>query len=313
MSALLGFLALALHAVLVLAAAPTLAGLADRWHARLAGRTGPDLLQPWRDLLRLSRKQMVLPESASPFFAMAPLGVLALTATAALLVPSFATGTLAGPLSDLLVIAGLLAASRALLVLAGLDAGTALAATGPIRAATLGTLAEPVLFLVILVVAGSAGTSNLDLAAAALRDAPSTVRAPLLLAVPALAVAGFALGARTGGAEAAMLGEGALLEYSGRHLAALSLAAWLRRVVWLDLVAAIACPFGLAGIEWGIAAWLAAIALWAVKLLVLTGLLTLAEGTASAAGPGQRPAWLGLAFVVALVAAALLFLGSGSV
>jgi formate hydrogenlyase subunit 4 len=313
MSALSGFAALIIHAVLVLAAAPALAGLLARLGARLAGRSGPDLLQPWRDLRRLARKQPVVPESASPLFVAVPGAVLALNAAAALLVPSFTTGMLTGPLSDLLVVAGLLAASRAVLGLAALDAGTALAGIGASRTSLLTALAAPALLLVVLVVAGSAGNSNLDLAAAGLRDAGFAPRTPLLLAIPALALAAFALQTEAAGQEPAMGLAAARLEYSGRHLAALELAAWLARITWLGVIADLACPYGLAGVDWGLAAWVAGVALWAVKLLVLGAGLAVLQALAGVPAPGRLPAWLGLATMLALLAAIFLVIGTDNV
>ena len=271
------------------------------------------MLQPWRDLARLLRKQAILPESASPLFSAAPIGVLALTSVSALLVPSFATGMLTSPLADLLVIAGLLTAARVLLALAALDSGTALAGTGASRMTLLGLLAEPMLFLVILVIAGSAGTTNLDLAAAALRDAPLGLHAPLMLALPALAIAGFALNAPGGSAEPAMIEDAALLDYAGRDLAALQLARSLRLLLWLDLLATLACPFGLAAIDGGLVAWIAGIVLWMAKLLVLVAILVGAEALAGAFPPARRSAALGVALLLALVAAVFLFLGTGTV
>ena len=50
-----------LHIGLMLAAAPTVAGLIDWVLARSAGRSGPPVLLPWRDLVRLSRKTPVKP------------------------------------------------------------------------------------------------------------------------------------------------------------------------------------------------------------------------------------------------------------
>ena len=93
--------------------------------ARLAGRAGASPLQPWRDLIRLLRKQTVLAESASSVTIDAPAACAAATAVAACLVPSFTLGMTFAPFADLLLIAGLLIAARASLALAAMDAGTA--------------------------------------------------------------------------------------------------------------------------------------------------------------------------------------------
>lgn len=54
--------------LLVLALAPLLTGFIRKVKARLLRRQGPPLLQPYRDLLRLLRKEAVLAENASWLF-----------------------------------------------------------------------------------------------------------------------------------------------------------------------------------------------------------------------------------------------------
>ena len=57
-----GLAAQLLQGVLVLLAAPLLAGFTRRVRSRLLRRVGPGLLQPYRDLLRLLRKEAVVAE-----------------------------------------------------------------------------------------------------------------------------------------------------------------------------------------------------------------------------------------------------------
>ena len=118
------------HVALMAAAAPTLIGIIRWMEARLAGQVGPPV-QPWQDLARLLRKQPVMAESASEVSAIAPLLSLAAVAIVAVMVPSFTLGMTLAPFADLLVIAGLLSLARCSIALAGMDAGTHLAAWEP--------------------------------------------------------------------------------------------------------------------------------------------------------------------------------------
>ena len=72
--------------------APLLLGFTRKVKARLLRRRGPPLLQPYRDLLRLIRKEAVLAENASWLFRSGPYMIFAATWVAAALVPTFATG-----------------------------------------------------------------------------------------------------------------------------------------------------------------------------------------------------------------------------
>jgi formate hydrogenlyase subunit 4 len=88
MSIVLPVVAQLLHVALVLAAAPVIAGLADWLDARLVGRAGPPVLQPWRDLLRLVRKTPVSRDNTAAVSRLAPVVGLSVTLSAAALVPS---------------------------------------------------------------------------------------------------------------------------------------------------------------------------------------------------------------------------------
>lgn len=303
MTALAGVLTLLLHAALVLAAAPVLAGLLRRARARLVDRSGPPVLQPWRDLLRLARKQPVLADDASWLFAAVPVVCVAATLAAALLVPSFALGMATAPLADLLVIAGLLAFARCALALAGLDSGTASGGMGASRTILFATHAEPVLLLVFLVLALLAGTTNLDAAAAALREGGQGLRLPLGLVL--LAACAVAL-SQTGRVQDALA-----LEYSGRHLALIEYAAALRLLLWLSLIAAMFLPFGLAPAGAGPVAWAVGLLAWAAKLGGLGAALLLLEAGVAGLRVFDVPRLLGAALLLGLLAALLLFVSQG--
>ena len=126
MTFVLSLLSEILHIGLMIVAAPTVAGVLDWLDARLSGRSGPPILLPWRDLVRLSRKAPVTVESVSAVSRLAPALGLGATLSAAALVPSFTLGMALAPLADVLVIVSLLAVARVAAGLAALDSGAAL-------------------------------------------------------------------------------------------------------------------------------------------------------------------------------------------
>src|SRR5207342_2099753 len=113
-----------LQMLLVLLLAPLLTGLVRKVKAHLLRRQGPPLLQPYRDLIRLMRKDVVLADNASWLFRVIPYLVFAATWVAASLVPTFRTGLLFSWTADLIAIIALLGSARFCLALAGLDVGT---------------------------------------------------------------------------------------------------------------------------------------------------------------------------------------------
>ena len=117
--------------LLLLLLAPLLTGFVRKAKARLLRRRGPSLVQPYRDLLRLLRKEVMLAENASWLFRSAPYLIFATTWVAAALVPTFALGLTFSWSADLIVIAGLLGSARFFLALAGLDVGTSFGGIWP--------------------------------------------------------------------------------------------------------------------------------------------------------------------------------------
>ncbi len=317
MSTLLALIAQLLHAALVLAAAPLLLGLIRFVKARLLGRTGPPPLQPWRDLLRLFRKQPVVAENASWLFRAAPAAAFAATATAALLVPSFVLGMTTARVSDLLVIAGLLAAARAVTALAAMDIGTAFGGIGASRAISFSAFAEPAFFLVIFTLALLAGTTNLDAIATALRDGAMGLRVSLGLGLLATIAVAIAEAGRMPAdnpsthLELTMVHEAMILEYSGRHLALLEWGAALTLLLWLTLIAAVFFPFGLALIQASPLFWLLGLAAWIVKIGALSLGLCVMEVSIAKMRVMRVPQFLGAAILLALLAVIFLFISQG--
>lgn len=231
-------IALLLHLATMLAAAPLVAGLAGWSAARLGGREGPSVLQPWRRLRRLARKPATRPDGTSWVFAQAPAASLSLLLACAALVPSFTLGMATAPLADLLVVGGLLAAARATLCCGLIDGGGAEGGAAAARLVADGVAGAAALALVVLTLALVAGSTNLDAAAEALRDGRAGARGALLLAFAAGALAGLERAGRLpqpGGAASAG-------EWSGRDLALVEAADMLAVLVWLSLAAALFLP-----------------------------------------------------------------------
>jgi formate hydrogenlyase subunit 4 len=314
---LLAVAAQALHLALLIAAAPVVVGLVRLVKARLLGHAGPSPLQPWRDLLRLVRKQPVVAENASPLFLAAPAAHLAAVLAAAALVPSFALGMASAPFADLLLIGGLLMLARVILALAGMEIGSRFGGIGASREMAYAVFAEPALLLVIFTLALMVGTTNLDAIALVLREGAVGLRVSLGLALIALVAVALVETGRmpadnpASHLEVTMVHEAMVLEYSGRHLAMLDLAAALRLLVWMSLIAVIFVPFGIARAGALPLLWFAGLAAWAAKIGVL-GLALAAFETAIAKMRVFRvPEFLGVAVLLALLAVVLLFVSQG--
>ncbi|MBL6076996.1 NADH-quinone oxidoreductase subunit H [Belnapia sp. T18] len=306
-----------LHVALMLAAAPLAVGLIRWLKARMTGRRGASPLQPFRDLAKLCAKRPLLAENASVVSEVAPYLALAATVVAASLVPGFARGMAFAPAADLVLVAGLLAMARMALALNGMDAGTAFGGMGAAREMSFAVFAEPALLVSALSFAILAGSTNLDQIGAVLRDGALGLRVSLGFAAVAMGAVALAENARVPvdnpatHLELTMVHEAMLLEASGRHLALWEYQAALKLTLWLALIAAVFLPFGAAPAGSGPLAWLVGLVAWGAKMGGLCLALAVFEGAIAKMRVFRVPEFLGAALLLALLAAALLFVSTG--
>ncbi|MBN9259908.1 MAG: NADH-quinone oxidoreductase subunit H [Hyphomicrobium sp.] len=296
----------------VLALAPLLLGFTRKVKARLLRRQGPPLLQPYRDLLRLSRKEVVLAENASWLFRSAPYMIFAATWVAAALVPTFATGLHFSWTADLIAIAALLGSARVFLALVGMDVGTSFGGIGSSREMMFASLAEPAMIMIVFVVALIAGSTQLSHIAIFMQEHAS-LRVSLGLALVALVIVALAENARipvdnpATHLELTMVHEAMVLEYSGRHLAVIELAAALKLLLYVSLVGCIFFPWGIASGEPSPAAYALGAVTYLAKLAAGGFLLVAFETSIAKMRVFRVPEFLGAALMLGLLGTLLLF------
>jgi formate hydrogenlyase subunit 4 len=299
---------------LVLVIAPAIVGVAKIVKARLMRRQGPPLLQGYRDLIKLARKEAIVAESASWLFRAAPYLIFALTWVAAALIPTFASGLMFNWAADAIALVAILGAARALLALAGMDVGTSFGGIGASREMMISTLAEPALLLVMLTTSVFAGTTRLPEVANLFLTQPLTVRVSLALALMALVIVALAENARipvdnpATHLELTMVHEAMVLEYSGRHLAMIEAAAQLKLVAYLALIACLFVPFGMAPAGAGVGAWVLGGVVFVLKMLACAVALGVWEVSIAKMRVFRISEFLGVAFIFAFLAILLSFL-----
>jgi len=302
--------------LLVLALAPFLLGFTRKVKARMLRRRGPPLVQPYRDLLRLIRKQAVIAEDASWLFRSGPYMIFAATWVAAALVPTFATGLTFSWAADLIAITALIGSARFFLALVGMDVGTSFGGIGSSREMMFASLAEPAMIMIVFTVALIAGSTQLSSIAQFILTNAS-LRVSLGLALVALIIVAIAENARipvdnpATHLELTMVHEAMVLEYSGRHLAMIELAAATKLLLYVSLIACIFFPWGLAGPDSDYSAVIVGVVSYLIKLLVGGFLLVLFETSIAKMRVFRVPDFLGIALMLGLLGTLLRFV-SGS-
>jgi formate hydrogenlyase subunit 4 len=313
MAVILDLLVQGLQMALVLLLAPLLTGYVRKVKARFLRRRGASVIQPYRDLLRLLRKEVVLAENASWLFRVTPYMVFSAIWVAAALVPTFAAGLMFSWAADLIALVALLASARFFLALAGMDVGTSFGGIGSSREVMIASLAEPAMLLIIFTLALVAGSTLLSTVAVFMASSEVGLRVSLGLALIALIMVAIAENARipvdnpATHLELTMVHEAMVLEYSGRHLAMIEFAASLKLLLYASLIACLFAPWGLAMSGAGPAAYAIGAAIYVVKLAIAGFLLALFETALAKMRVFRVPDFLGAALMLGFLGTLLLF------
>ncbi|HPF57434.1 MAG TPA: NADH-quinone oxidoreductase subunit H [Candidatus Competibacteraceae bacterium] len=313
MALITGYLVQGGQMLLILLLAPLITGWVRTLKAQLLRRRGPSLLQPYRDLRKLLRKDVVLAGSASWLFRVAPYLIFAAIWVAAALVPTFASGLPFSWTADLIAIVALLGTARFFLALAGLDTGTSFGGIGASREMMIASLAEPAMLMMVFTLSLLAGTTELSAVAQFMLTADVGLRVSLALALLALVMVAIAENARipvdnpATHLELTMVHEAMVLEYSGRHLALIELAASLKLLLYLSLLSCIFVPWGMTTAGEDLTAYLTGIAAYLAKLGLGGFLLALFETGIAKMRVFRVDQFLGAALMLGLLGALLLF------
>jgi len=259
-------------------------------------------------------KEVVMSNNASWLFRVAPYIIFASAVTVTFLIPLLGARLPFDNIGDLLVVVYLLLLGTFFLALAGLDPGTAFGGMGASREMTVAAIAEPTIALAIFGLALGAGSTNLGQIVSATLANPGLALSPgYLLAFAALFVVTLAETGRlpvdnpATHLELTMIHEAMILEYSGRYLALIEWAAWLKLFVFFTLLANLFVPWGLATTLTPAALVIALVTL-IIKLAVLGVVVAVVETRIAKLRLFRVPELLGMSFVLALLAVTSSFL-----
>jgi formate hydrogenlyase subunit 4 len=292
-----------LQFIIIIFFSPLIQGMIKKLKARMQGRTGPGILQPYRDLIRLFHKDMVVSATSSWIFRATPYIVFSSTVTAAMIVPVVTTMSGLGVMGDVIALIYIFALGRFFMALAGLDAGTAFGGEGSSREMTVAVLVEPMMMLSVFTAAISAGSTNV----ARIAQMQNVLYSPShILALSAFMTA---IIAETGRIpvdnpdthlELTMIHEGMILEYSGRYLALMEWAHYMKQMLLFTVAVDIFFPLGISNSSE--ITGLAMSSVWYFfKMCLIAFLMAITESTRAKMRFFQLPSLLGGAFVLAFL------------
>jgi formate hydrogenlyase subunit 4 len=294
--------------VVATALTPLLIGVMRQMRARMEGRVGAGLLQPYRDVRKLLAKEPMRADGSSVILVAAPLVLLISSLMVVALVPLVTTATIPSVPNDLFVVVSILLIGTVSLALLGLDTGTAFGGMGSSRHMMIAALVEPTVLMSVYALSIPVGSSTLSkIVVERGVDVTRVVTPAGLLAVVALVVVVLAETGRlpvdnpSTHLELTMIHESMILESAGRDLAWLEVGSWLRLTALLGLVVNLALPWGLASNAQPLGLLVAIVALGA-KLLVAGGLIAGAEVFMAKLRLFKVPELLAGSFVLAFLA-----------
>jgi formate hydrogenlyase subunit 4 len=297
-----------LQLLLVMFGSPLLVGVIRKTKARLQGRRGASVLQPYADIRKLFLKEAVVSENTSWIFRFTPYLLAMTMLLSALIVPVLATHAALGFMGNIIVLMYLFLLGVFFLALAGLDAGSAFGGMGSSREVALAALAEPTVLIAIFGIALRAGTTSLDGIITRFAAEPLLMlNAGHLLAFFAFFIVALAENGRlpvdnpATHLELTMIHEAMTLEYSGRYLALVEWAAGMKLFLFLTLLSNLFFPWGVALTNTPVAVLGAFLAL-AVKLLLFALAIALVETSVAKLRLFRVPELLAGSFTVALLA-----------
>ena len=243
-----------LQALTIAAGAPGVSGVIAKVEARLQGRKGPRVLQPYYDLAKLFRKEALAPDGASWVFLAAPVAAMTCYLTVPLLIPVLTSyGLPLGYMGDILGGGFILSLASFVVAVAALETGSPYAQLGASRAKTFAAITEPVILFVVFTVALVTGTDLPYALAATVRSSAAQITRPahLLAAAALFMVILYETGripveTHSGTNEFGMIEEARPFEHSGPYFALLKWGSAMKQLIlYTILLNVFVAPWGL--------------------------------------------------------------------
>jgi formate hydrogenlyase subunit 4 len=308
-----------LQVLTVALGAPGVMGVIAKVEARLQGRRGPRVLQPYYDLVKLCRKEALAPSGASWFFLAAPPVAVAAYLTIPLLIPVLTTyGLPLGYMGDILGGGFLLSLASFVVATAAVETGSPYAQLGSSRAKTFSAITEPVVLFVVFTVALLTGTDlPYALAATVRSSAGQVIRPAHLLASAALFMVilhetgRIPVETHTGTNEFGMIEEARSFEHSGPYFALLKWGSMLKQFILFTILSDVfVAPWGLASTQRLGAVLLAIVALLA-KATAIGVAVAVIDDSFAKLRLFKITEYASAAFLLAVLGVFTLYLGGG--
>lgn len=298
-------LKLLFQVIFILLIAPFFTGVIRKMKSKVQHKIGASVFQPYYDLMKLFRKDLVVSSTSSWIYNLAPYiyFITSLVAVSCLPVVYQLTGFTF--YTDLLIIVYLLVTGRIFMALAGLDTGSTFGGMGSSREMLVSALVEPALFLVIISVSARSGVASTNVSLIyeyAVNHTETAFTSMNILLFFSMLMILIAESSRipvddpSTHLELTMVHEAMVLEYSGRQLAFIELGTHIKQFVFMTFMANILMPIG-----FNVENIFLGLGIYILKILIITILLGLVELNTVKLRLFSIPNFAAIAFIVSIL------------
>ena len=307
----------AIQVGLVALASPLMAGILKKAEAIVESRKGVSIFQPYYDLMKFMRKEIVAP-TPSPIFHLAPIIAFSCYLILPMVLPIVAGYPLPfAPMVDFLGGAFLFTLAAIASVIAVAKTGSFYTAIGVGRAVSFAALAEPTLIMVFFGVALITSTNNPFVTNKVLSTQMEWIVSPthLLIVAAFLMLLLFETGKipieSEGLMEFGMIDEGKVMEYSGLQYALLKWGSYMKSFILMAVFLNVfAFPWGVAR-DYSAISIATGVATLLLKMVVLIFIFVVVEETFAKIRLFKILDYLTISFTLALLAIVSFFLFGG--
>lgn len=297
--------------MLILVAAPLFIGIMKKMKATMRGYQGASIIQPYYDLIKLTKKGTVTSNKSSFITTIGPIFILSASITVAFFIPVFYTNV-KNDFGNIFIVIFALGIVKIFTALIGLDSGSTFGGMGSSREVFISMMAEPVIFCIIAFL--HIETKNFNIFyIAGINSKLLHYSAAHFIAFVAFFIAILAENARMPfdnpetHLELTMMHEAMILDLSGIDLAFAELSSYIKFIIYLTILVNCFIPIGIST-TFTIPALLIGIIVFILKILACLFLIAIIETTFAKSRLFRASELLAAALSMAAVAITLIYI-----
>jgi formate hydrogenlyase subunit 4 len=295
-----------LNVLFVLFVSPLFISIIKKVKAHAQRRQGPSILQTYRNLAKLLKKETVYSTNSSWIMRATPYVNMAAILVASLFVPMLVIPEHTNLLGNIILFLYLLALAKFFMALEGLDAGSTFGGMGSSREMSISALIEPIVIVVFAALAFAFNTVNIPemfggaLASNVLIDPVLILIAISLFIIIIVESARIPVDNPETHLELTMIHEAMLLEQSGKNLAMMELSSAMKQMLLMGVLINILVPWGLTA-DFSAPAILVSLAAFLVKAVILAVIIGLFESSCAKSRFFRLPGLFAIALFLSII------------